>query len=52
MEAVHFTNLLVVVALAFLGPWVAPGRSGPWQATGFTGAKLSYVEILDSVDQR
>jgi hypothetical protein len=37
---------------AYVGPWVAPPPGELWQATGFTGAELSYAELLAADDQR
>jgi hypothetical protein len=36
----------------YVGPWVAPAPGELWQATGFTGAEMSYRELLDAEDQR
>jgi hypothetical protein len=36
----------------YVAPWVAPPPGALWNATGFTGAELSYSELLDADDQR
>jgi hypothetical protein len=32
----------------YVGPWVAPPAGELWQASGFSGAELSYTELLDT----
>jgi hypothetical protein len=36
----------------YVAPWVAPPAGELWQATGFSGAELSYAELLAAADQR
>jgi hypothetical protein len=36
----------------YVAPWVAPPAGELWQATGFTGAEMSYGELLAASDQR
>jgi hypothetical protein len=36
----------------YVAPWVAPPPGELWQATGFTGAAMSYAELLEAPDQR
>jgi hypothetical protein len=37
---------------AYVAPWEAPPEGELWQATAFTGAELSYSELLAAEDQR
>jgi hypothetical protein len=36
----------------YVAPWVAPPPGELWQATGFSGAELSYAELMGVADQR
>ncbi|HEY6397929.1 MAG TPA: hypothetical protein VIX82_10790, partial [Solirubrobacteraceae bacterium] len=36
----------------YVVPWVAQTPGELWQATGFSGAELSYAELFDASDQR
>jgi hypothetical protein len=37
---------------AYVAPWVAPAPGELWQASGFSGAELSYGELRGAADQR
>jgi hypothetical protein len=37
---------------AYVGPWTAPPAGALWNATGFTGAELTYAELLKAQDPR
>jgi hypothetical protein len=37
---------------AYVGPWTAPPEGELWNATGFTGAELTYSELLKADDPR
>jgi hypothetical protein len=36
----------------YVGPWAAEVSGELWNATGFTGAELTYAELLEAPDQR
>ena len=36
----------------YVTPWVAPPAGELWQATAFTGASMSFAELLDAPEQR
>lgn len=36
----------------YVAPWTAPAPGKLWQATGFSGAELSYAALLDAPKQR
>jgi hypothetical protein len=36
----------------YVAPWVEPEPGELWQASGFSGAELSYAELLGAEDQR
>lgn len=36
----------------YVAPWVAPPPSELWQADGFSGASMSFAELLEASDQR
>jgi hypothetical protein len=36
----------------YVAPWIAPPPRELWQAIAFTGAELSYAELLGAADQR
>jgi len=35
----------------YVGPWAAPATDAGWNATGFSGAELTYAELLGAGDQ-
>jgi hypothetical protein len=35
----------------YVGPWTAEVEGDLWQATGFKGAELTYVDLLEAADQ-
>lgn len=37
---------------AYVGPWTARPEGELWNATGFTGAELTYTELLAAADAR
>jgi hypothetical protein len=37
---------------AYVGPWNAPPAGELWNATGFSGAELTYAELLGAEDPR
>src|SRR5262245_33674784 len=37
---------------AYVAPWTAQPAGEPWRATGFSGAELTYAELLAAPDQR
>ena len=36
----------------YVAPWVEPEAGELWQASGFSGAELTYAELLGAEDQR